>query len=118
MKPTCRVVQSIAPSREVATLSRMLDSHVTSCLSCQAEMARYGKLRRQLAALSDVVVEAPAPLAEAVAAAIASAEEAPPESPTAMAHPARVAAAAGAVVAAAAGAVAVAVWRHAKVAVR
>ena len=117
MKPTCRAVRSMAPSREVATLSRMLESHVGSCLSCQAELARYGKLRRQLASLADVVVDAPAPLAVAVADAIASGE-APPESESRVEHPARVATAAGAVVAAAAGAVAVAVWRHSKVALR
>lgn len=95
----------------------MLDAHVSECLSCQAEMARYGKLRRQLASLSEIVVEAPEPLAAAVAAAIAS-SEATPESASGLAHPARVAAAAGAVVAAAAGAVAVAVWRHSKPAIR
>ena len=80
-------------------------------------MARYGKLQRQLAALADEVVEAPAPLAGAVAAAIASGEPAP-DPAGGIAHPARVAAAAGAVVAAAAGAVAVAAWRHSKLAVR
>ena len=117
MKPRCRLVRSLAPSREVGALSSMLDGHVASCLSCQAEMARYGKLRRQLASLSEVVVEAPEPLVAAVAAAIASGA-ADPESASGLAHPARVAAAAGAVVAAAAGAVAVAAWRHSKLAVR
>ena len=117
MKPKCRVIQSLAPSREVAALSKMLDNHVEACLSCQAEIARYGKLRRQLASLSEVVVEAPEPLIAAVADAIASGD-APPDSATGIEHPARVAAAAGAVVAAAAGAVAVAVWHHTKVAVR
>jgi hypothetical protein len=95
----------------------MLDNHVSACLACQAELVRYGKLRRQLASLSGVVVEAPEPLVAAVAAAIASGEAAP-DSDSGLAHPARVAAAAGAVVAAAAGAVAVAVWRHTKPAVR
>ncbi len=117
MKPMCRVVQSLAPSREFDMLNARLDKHVSSCLSCQAEMARYGRLRRQLASLSEVVVEAPEPLAAAVTAAIASGE-APIEPTRGIAHPARVAAAASAVVAAAAGAVAVAVWRHSRVAVR
>ncbi len=117
MKPTCRMVQSLAPSREVGSLSKMLDAHVSACLSCQAEIVRYGKLRRQLASLSEVVVEAPEPLVAAVAEAIASGEAAP-DSASGLAHPARVAAAAGAVVAAAAGAVAVAVWRHSKPAIR
>ncbi len=117
MKTSCRIVRSVAPSREVGALSSMLNTHVNECLSCQAELARYGKLRRQLASLAEVVVEAPEPLAEAVADAIASGD-APPESESGIAHPARVAAAAGAVVAAAAGAVAVAVWRHSKPAIR
>lgn len=98
-------------------LSTMLDNHVNECLSCQAEMARYGKLRRQLAAMADVVVAAPEPLVAAVAAAIASVET-PDDLAGGIAHPARVVAAAGTVVAAAAGAVAVAVWRHSKLAVR
>ena len=78
-----------------------------------------GKLRRQLASLAEVVVEAPEPLVTAVEAAIASGEAAPDTEPG-IAHPGRVAAAAGAVVAATAGAVAVgvAVWRHSKPAVR
>ena len=117
MKPTCRVVRSLAPSRDFGALSMALDGHISSCLACQAEIARYGKLRRQLAALSDVVVAAPEPLVAAVVAAITAAES-DEESDTGMAHPGRVAAAAGAVVAAAAGAVAVAVWRHSKPAVR
>lgn len=113
MKTSCRVVRSIAPSPDVAGLSKVLESHVGSCLSCQAEVARYGKLRRQLASLADVVVEAPGPLVAAVAEAIASIHE--PEDVTSIdAHPARVAAAAGTLVAAAAGAVAVAVWRHSR----
>ena len=113
MKSTCRVVRSIAPSTDVAGLSKILDSHVASCLSCQAEMARYGKLRRQLASLADVVVDAPDPLVASVEQAIASGDETADES-SGETHPARVAAAAGALVAAAAGAVAVAVWRHSR----
>ncbi len=113
MKPSCRVVRSIAPSTDVAGLSRILESHVNSCLSCQAEMVRYAKLQRQLASLADVVVEAPAPLVAAVEEAISSGHS--PEDVLAdESHLARVVAAAGAVVAAAAGAVAVAVWRHSR----
>lgn len=119
MKPTCRVVRSLAPSNEVGALATRLHSHVNACLSCQAEMARYGKLRRQLASLSEVVVEAPEPLVAAVTEAIAPGEDISDPEP-AMAHPGRIAAAAGAAVAAAAGTVAVgiAVWRHSKVVVR
>jgi anti-sigma factor RsiW len=115
MKTTCRVVRSLAPSAEVAALAGRIDGHIAFCLSCQAEMARYGKLRRQLASLADVVVEAPEPLAAAVELAI-SAGGTSPSSAARQSHPARVAAAAGAVIAAAAGAVAVVLWRHSKAA--
>lgn len=117
MKSKCRVVRTLAPTRDLGALSAMLDRHVNECLNCQAEMARYGKLHRQLASLAEVVVEAPEPLVAAVADAIAS-SDVPVETDSDSSHAARVAAAAGAVVAAAAGAVAVAVWRHSKVAVR
>lgn len=116
MKPSCRVVRSIAPSTDVAGLSRILETHMSSCLACQAEMARYGKLQRQLASLADVMVPAPAPLVAAVEDAISSAPE-PADGTADDSHPARIVAAAGAVVAAAAGAVAVAMWRHSRPAI-
>ncbi|MCP4305176.1 MAG: hypothetical protein GY926_15045 [bacterium] len=114
MKTSCRVVRSIAPSTDVAGLAKVLSNHVGSCLSCQAELARYGKLRRQLASLAEVTVQAPEPLAAEVAAAVASNGN-PAETEAGLAHPVRVAAAAGAVVAAAAGAAAVAAWRHSRI---
>ncbi len=117
MKPTCRLVRTLAPSRDVRPFSVRIDGHVSACLTCQAELARYGRLQRQLASLADVVSPAPEPLAAAVAGAIAASSE-PSEPDRGIAHPARVAAAAGAVVAAAAGAVAVAVWRHSRLGVR
>jgi anti-sigma factor RsiW len=117
MKPTCRIVQSLAPTRDVSPFSARLDRHVGTCLTCQAELARYGRLRRQLASLAEVVSAAPEPLAVSIATAISSDGE-PHEPEKGFAHPARVAAAAGAVVATAAGAVAVAVWRHSRLAVR
>ncbi len=113
MTAKCLVVRSAAPTADLSGLSRRIETHVEGCLSCQAEMARYGRLRRQLASLTDVVEEAPTPLAAAVELAIASGDS-PESSQVQHSHPARVAAAAGAVVAAAAGAVAVAVWRHSK----
>ena len=73
MRATCLVVRAAAPTADLSGLSPpSLESHVTACLSCQAEMARYGKLRRQLAALADVVETAPAPLVPGVEEAIAS----------------------------------------------
>jgi anti-sigma factor RsiW len=113
MKPTCVVVRLLAPSADVSVLSGRLAAHVGGCLSCQAEIARYGKIRRELTSLAAVVVPAPASLAAAVGQAIASIDE-PAEPSSALSHPARVAAAVGTVAAAAAGAVAVAVWRHPK----
>lgn len=113
MKTTCLVVRSLAPSAEMSVLAGRLEGHIATCLSCQAEMARYGKLRRRLASLADVVVDAPAPLVSAVGRAISSGETAA-DSEARQSHPARVAAAAGTVVAAAAGAVAVVAWRHSK----
>lgn len=113
MKATCLVVRSVAPTVDVSGLSSRLETHVASCLSCQAEMARYGRLRRQLASLAEVVERAPAPLVAAVEHAI-GAGNATESLQASRSHPARVAAAAGAVVAAAAGAAAVAMWRHSK----
>ena len=111
MKGTCLVVRSVAPSTGAANLSSRLNSHVASCLPCQAELARYSKLRRHLGALAGVIEPAPGRLAAAVADAIAS----DGVDRTASSHrprPVQLAAATGAVVAAAAGAVAVAVWRQ------
>ena len=111
MKAACLVVRSVAPTTDVAGLSPRLENHVATCLSCQAEMARYGKLRRWLSSLADVVEPAPVPLVAVVEHAIASGDV-----PTQGEHaaPSRIAAAAGAVVAAAAGAAAVALWRHSR----
>ena len=117
MRPTCRVVRTFAPSQADGRMAELLDNHVGSCLSCQAEVARYGKLRRQLATMADLVIAAPEPLAAAVATAIASGAM-PPESASAMTHTARVVAAAGAAAAAAAGAAAVIAWRYSKPAIR
>jgi hypothetical protein len=114
MRPMCRMVQVLAPSE--GALGAPLVGHVDTCLACQAEIARYGRLRRQLAALADVTVAAPKPLAAAVTAAIASSDAASRAVPT-PSQAARVIAAAGAVTAAA-GAVAVALWRHSRPAVR
>ena len=113
MRSTCLVLRSLAPSTDVSALSSRLDAHLGECLCCQAEMARYGRLRRELGSLAAVVVPAPASLVTAVERVIASTDE-PAGPSSAITHPARVVAAGGAVVAAAAGAVAVAVWRNSK----
>jgi anti-sigma factor RsiW len=113
MSVVCRVVQAVAPSQGDGLLSVRLNGHVSTCLACQAEIARYGKLRRQLAALADVMVAAPEPLAAAVAAAIAS-SPGDLRSAATTGQIGRIAAAGGAVAAAAAGAVAVALWRNSR----
>ena len=117
MRPACRVVQALAPSQGGGFLSVRLNAHVSTCLACQAEIARYGKLRRQLAALADVMVAAPEPLTAAVATVIASSPDGL-RLGTGSGQIGRIAAATGAVVAAAAGAAVVALWRSSRPAVR
>lgn len=114
MKPTCRVVQVLAPTQ--GALGTRFSGHVSTCLACQAEIARYGRLRRQLAALADVTVAAPYPLATAVAAEIVSSTGERTIAPSGRLG--RILAAGGAVAAAAAGAVVVALWRNSRPAVR
>ena len=114
MKGMCLIVQSVAPSTDSPGLPGRLSSHVATCLSCQAEMARYRKLRRQLAALAAVTEPAPRPLAAAVADAVTT-DTAKRGKPAHGQGRARLAAAAGAVAAATAGVV-VAVRRQSKAA--
>jgi hypothetical protein len=115
VKPACLVARSLAPSGDATGLISRLDGHVGTCLSCQAELARYSKLRRQLAVSSYLIVSAPEDLGANVNRAIA-AVEARRTASVRLVHPGRIAAAAGAV-AAAAGAAAVAAWRHSRAAV-
>lgn len=108
-------MRSLAPSADGKVLSGSLDRHVKKCLGCQAEMARYAKLRRHLAALAVVTDPAPESIVAGVQRAIGSViSESEPEERRA--HRARVAATAGAAAAAAAGAVALAVWRQSRAA--
>ncbi|MEA2002173.1 MAG: hypothetical protein U9N84_09880 [Actinomycetota bacterium] len=116
MRATCLLLRSLGPSTDTSPIAARLEAHTSTCLFCQAEIARYGKLRRQLAALADFVEEAPAFLVRDVDQAISHSDS----SATADAresHLGRVVAGAGAVAAAAAGAAAVAVWRNSKAAV-
>ncbi len=106
MKATCMVVRSFAPSTAEASLPSRLGGHVRTCLACQAELSRYSKLRRRLAAMADIVEPAPGSVAPAVADAVSETEE-PPVRDRRMPHLAGVAAAAGAIAAATAGAVAI-----------
>ena len=116
MKAACRVVRSLATSTEGIPPAGRLRSHVAQCLPCQAELARYSRLRRQLRSLVEVVEQAPPLLAAAVDLEIG--RGAALDSPSRRgAQVGRVAAAGGAVAAAAAGAAAVIVWRHSKPAI-
>ena len=116
MKAACLMVRSLAPSTEGVPLAGMLGDHVAHCLRCQAELARYSRLRRRLRLLAEVVEPAPPPLATAVEDATGTETDAG-HSPRRGPQVSRVAATGGAVAAAAAGAAAVIVWRHSKAAV-
>ena len=60
MRPTCRVVALRLPAVEDAgDLSPRLADHVSTCLRCQAEAARYRSLHRRLGRLESVTHEAP-----------------------------------------------------------
>jgi anti-sigma factor RsiW len=105
----------MAPASEGFPPDGRLRSHVAQCLACQAELARYNRLRRELGSLADVVEPAPPRLGAAVAHEInAGSGESPPSRRSPQVGRA---AAAGGAVAAAAGAAAVIVWRHSKAAV-
>ncbi len=71
MKTRCTVVRMRLPGVEsVDELGPRLSAHVATCLTCQAEAARYRTLRRHLGALASETVEAPDTLLPAVAAEI------------------------------------------------
>jgi len=114
MKGTCLMVRAVAPSIPAERLSARVESHVASCLACQAELVRYARLRRQLAALADVAEVAPPGLAAAANDAVGIGVV-PPVRANSF-HPARAIAAASAVAVAAAGTVVVAWLRHVRAA--
>lgn len=67
MKTTCRLVAMRLPGLEDASdLGPRLSGHVSTCLRCQAEAARYRSLHRGLGALEDVVHPAPVGMVAAV----------------------------------------------------
>ncbi|NND03624.1 MAG: hypothetical protein HKN91_12635 [Acidimicrobiia bacterium] len=73
----CKTVRSLGP--DVADLPRLpvtLAEHSSSCLRCQAQAARYRKLRRELGALSRHSSSAPVRLLAPVDAAIARTSQA------------------------------------------
>lgn len=66
MKPACRLVARRLPG----SLSARAEDHVAECLVCQAAVARYRRLTRELASLASVIELAPVGLAEAVEHAV------------------------------------------------
>lgn len=57
---TCESIADVLPGLAMgeADVSRRIRDHVAVCLRCQAEMARYRRLRRSLLALREQPVEA------------------------------------------------------------
>lgn len=108
MNATCRLVARRLPLLGGGAPGGRLDGHVGTCLTCQAEAARYRKLAKTLAAMTLEVTTAPEGLLESVDHAIDGADVA--ETKARPGWLGRVAAASGAV--AAAGVVAVALWRR------
>ena len=104
----CMAVKSLGPDlTDVDGLPAALAQHAGSCLRCQAEVARYRRLRRELGSLAATTESAPSSILPAV-------EEAIWNEATGSAnhrHTRFVATIAGAT--AAAGVVAVAMWRRA-----
>lgn len=70
MNATCRLVARRLPLETDTAPGGGFETHVRTCLTCQAEAARYRKLARALAALALEPTRAPAGLVESVAVAI------------------------------------------------
>lgn len=115
MKAACLFVRSLATTTEGAPPGGTLGTHVARCLSCQAELARYRRLRRQLGSLAEVVE--PVPLLPAATIEHEMSTGSAGDTPSKRSPQVGRAAAGGAVAAAAAGAAAVIMWRHSKAAV-
>ncbi len=109
---TCRAVWLRLPSLDdPARLADPLIAHMTNCLNCQAEAARYQRLHRSLAGFAARVEVAP----EGFVAAVDSRLSPDAAASSSVTGPVtRAAAAAGAVVAAAAGTVVMVRWMRAR----
>ncbi len=109
---TCRAVWLQLPSLDhPARLADPLISHMSACLNCQAEAARYQRLHRSLAGFAARVEVAPAGLIAAVDSRLSRGD---PELSSVSGPATRAAAAAGAVAAAAAGTVVMVRWMRAR----
>jgi len=106
----CKAIRGLGP--DIADSDRLpvsLADHGASCLRCQAEVARYRKLRRELGHLAEDAIAAPERVAAAVELAVAAMPQTEPAKPTA-----KVVATAAGAAAAAASVVAVALWRRSR----
>ena len=111
MTLTCRAVRLQLPLVDPDKgLAEPLASHVSLCLACQAESARYNRLLRTLAGIADHIEGAPPGFAAGVEARLMRGDSG---AVTASVRLARMAAAAGAVFAAA-GTVAMVRWMRAR----
>ena len=109
---TCRAVWLQLPSLDhPARLADPLISHMSACLNCQAEAARYQRLHRSLAGFAARVEVAPRGLIAAVDSRLSRGD---PEPSSVSGPTTRAAAAAGAVAAAAAGTVVMVRWMRAR----
>ena len=69
----CRTIRSLGPDlAESDRLPATLAEHSSTCLRCQAEVARYRRLRRELDSLGNENVAAPDTILPAVEMAIAA----------------------------------------------
>lgn len=109
--PSCRVIRRLglgAGNGDV--LPGPLAGHAAACLRCQAELARYRRLKRELAGLATETMQAPQRVMAEVDALIESRPLPHPQGSSA-----KTAATLAGAAAAAAGVIAVAMWRRSRV---
>ncbi len=76
MSTNCTIVRLRLPGVDsVDDLGERLAGHVETCLTCQAEAARYRTLRHRLGGLSKVTLRAPSALVPSVAFRIEHSDE-------------------------------------------
>jgi anti-sigma factor RsiW len=71
MRATCSLAKLWMPGYVDTPVTPSLHGHLETCLGCQAEMAKYRRLHRELASLAPVRELAPAGFVAAVGVAIA-----------------------------------------------
>ncbi len=109
----CKAIKSLGRNlAEASILPSSLADHASTCLRCQAEVARFRRLQRELGALAEQTEPAPRTLFDRVDHAIRTEAV-----PTGSQHQgSKVAATIAGATAAAASVVAVALWRRARTA--